>query len=159
MTLYRSSCQSHCTFEVYMMLSSSNFSPPCEIPGHKSFGSLLNSTASASALETYAQQVIDGEGERWVPKECFCCDRCPWQQPLGWVMKGLHGGWTSVEFKQLSSLCTAASRGALMLQCHGGQDEDTRMIQKEELCMRERVRESNVALSVAGCYWKCNCFR
>lgn len=107
------------------MLYTSNFSPPGEIPGHKSSGSLLNSTASASVLVTFAWQVIDGEGGRWVPKEHFCCDRCAWQQPLGWVMKGLHGSWTSVKFKQLSSVCTAASRGALTSQCHGGQGEGT----------------------------------
>ena len=115
------------------MLYTSNFPPPGEIPGHKSFGSLLNSTASALAFVTYAWQVIDGEGGRWVPKERFCRDRCPWQQPLGWVMKGLHGSWTSVEFKQLSSVSMAASRGALTSQRHGGQGEDTDVIQKQGL--------------------------
>lgn len=43
---------------------------------------------------------------------CFCHARRPWQQPLGWVMKGLHGSWTWVEFNQLSP----ASRGAVTSQ-------------------------------------------
>jgi len=156
-TLYRSSCQSGRTFEVCVMLSTSNFPPPGEIPGCKSFGSLLSSTSSASVLVTYAQQVIDGEGGRWVPKEPFCHDHCPWLQPLGWVMTGLHSSWTSVEFNQLISVRTAVSRDALTSRCHGGRDEDRRMIQKQGLCTRGRVCNCNIVLSVADGHWKCNC--
>lgn len=139
-----------------MVLFTSKFPLPGEIPGHKSFGSFPNSTASASALVTYARQVIDGEGGRWVPKDRSCRDRCPWQQPLGQVMKGLHSSWTPVEFKELSSVCMAASRGTLTSWSRGGQDGDTHLIQKEGSCIKERVWNSNVVLSVSDCHWKSN---